>query len=317
MTSVISTNPHTPLISALTTFYTLLTDLCYVSPSDLVLPSITTRRHPPNTINRAAALRHGFSNAAVDLAYQIPYITSDSYEFDGSTVCLCYIIPPGKEIVPTHGIVPDDGIEEDEVGEEPWDFARDPTYQERNDIFTGHNALMLTRGLLYGKELVYDLDKRTITAWNHIDTPEPWTNVPAYEMTSWENPLYQWIYSFLTLSFLPFNESLLFPLPPVEERGYNGVNPTERDLISWERAMNVRVKEREFEDVYVSCGWNGDAANKLGSDMTNNGQSSSRVWERLEEARKEVVKHFRGDEFEKMSKEWKENVYDKIPFNYA
>jgi hypothetical protein len=67
------TSPHTPLISALTTFYTLLVDLRYIPASTLIRPSPQTQRHPRNSINRAAVAQNGFSDAAVELAYQIPY----------------------------------------------------------------------------------------------------------------------------------------------------------------------------------------------------------------------------------------------------
>ena len=50
--------------------------------------------------------------------------------------------------------------ERDEDLAHEWEYARDPTFQERDDMWTGSNILVLTRGHVYGTELLYDVDKR-------------------------------------------------------------------------------------------------------------------------------------------------------------
>lgn len=149
-------SPHAPLISALTTFYSLLIDLRYLPASSLVLPPSQTRRYPHNSINREAATRNGFSDAAIELAYQIRYVTDTDYHLNYETRPLCYLARmPGT----TSEWEKETELEEGE-GEDPWEYARDPTYQERDDLWTGSNALVLTQGAVYGKELIYDLDAR-------------------------------------------------------------------------------------------------------------------------------------------------------------
>ncbi|KAF7136771.1 hypothetical protein CNMCM5793_006240 [Aspergillus hiratsukae] len=91
-------DPHKPLISALTTFYTLLVNLCYVHPSWLIVPSAETGRHPPNLINEVAARQNGFSDPIIDLAYRIPYITDDDVHLHSETVPLCYLTRVKGEI---------------------------------------------------------------------------------------------------------------------------------------------------------------------------------------------------------------------------
>lgn len=154
---IASSYPHQPLISALTTFYTLLLDLRYIPASVLRLPSTETGFHPPRSINHRAAFRHGFSIEAVNLAYQLPYLINDDYKIYGETTSLYYLIKSGEQI-------PEDNDEynpqEQEAGEDSWEFAKDPTFQDRDDLFTNCNALVLTRGNVYGTELIYDLDKR-------------------------------------------------------------------------------------------------------------------------------------------------------------
>lgn len=78
---------YDPLISSRTTLYTLLVNLRYI-PSALI---VLSPRHPPNSISRVAATQNGFSKAAVDLAYQIPYIEDDSYRMNYETRPLCYL----------------------------------------------------------------------------------------------------------------------------------------------------------------------------------------------------------------------------------
>ncbi|KAF7128361.1 hypothetical protein CNMCM5793_003091 [Aspergillus hiratsukae] len=150
-------DPHIPLISALTTFYTLLVDLRYVHPSWLIVPSAETGRHPPNSINEVAARQNGFNDSIIDLAYRIPYITDDDVHLHSETVPLRYLTRVKGEIQP---LETDEERDEDLAHE--WEYARDPTFQERDDMWTGSNILVLTRGHVYGTELLYDVDKQTI-----------------------------------------------------------------------------------------------------------------------------------------------------------
>ncbi|KAF7128707.1 hypothetical protein CNMCM5793_003558 [Aspergillus hiratsukae] len=111
---------HQPLISALTTFYTLLVDLCYVHPSWLIVPSAETGRHPPNSINEVAARRNGFNDSTINLAYRIPYVTDEDVHLHAETRLLCYLTRVKGEI---QALETDEERDEDLADE--WEFARD------------------------------------------------------------------------------------------------------------------------------------------------------------------------------------------------
>lgn len=71
-------------------------------------------------------------------------MTNEDIKINYETTALSYLMRPGDE----------------RLDEDIWDFARDPTFQDRHDLWTGNDVLVLTRGNLYGMELIYDLDKR-------------------------------------------------------------------------------------------------------------------------------------------------------------
>ncbi|KAL6237123.1 hypothetical protein BDW75DRAFT_204737 [Aspergillus navahoensis] len=291
------TSPHAPLISSLTTLYTLLVDLHYIPSSALIIPSPC---HPRNSINRIAATQNGFSEAAVDLAYQIPYITDDSYRLNYETRPLCYLarLPEAGE---AQGQEKNDRELQDGEGEDEWEFARDPTFQERDDLWTGCDVLVLTRGDLYGRELIYDLEKKTITEWQHFDPPE-WPQLPALPMASPQNPLYAWIRNLLTLQNVPLDDDILIPHKP-EEYGYPGENAGEEELAQFRARFENGERERNgLRDVYVECGWKTDTIEDL------DGQLGLAIWEALEQARQRAGRDFRGGEFERRREEWKSRL---------
>ncbi|PWY83447.1 hypothetical protein BO70DRAFT_395889 [Aspergillus heteromorphus CBS 117.55] len=156
--TTVTTNPdiHKPLITALATFYTLLVDLRYIPPAWLIQPSPETGRHPTNLINAAAAARrNGFGPSAIDLAYQIPYIVDEDVKLNPDTQPLCYLTRLGGAVQPLSNSEQRDADLADE-----WEYARDPTFQGRDDTWAGSNVLVLTRGQVYGVVLVYDIDER-------------------------------------------------------------------------------------------------------------------------------------------------------------
>ncbi|KAL3472713.1 hypothetical protein BJX99DRAFT_262031 [Aspergillus californicus] len=279
------TSPHAPLVSSLTTLYTLLVDLHYVPSSALIIPS---PRHPRNCINRIAATQNGFSEAAVDLAYQIPYITDDSYRLNYETRPLCYLAR-----------LPEAGDRElqDGEGEDAWEFARDPTFQERDDLWTGCDILVLTRGDLYGRELIYNLEKKTITEWQHFEPPG-WPQLPALPMASPQNPLYAWIGKLLALQNVPLDNDILIPHKPAEY-GYPGENAGEEELAQL-RFENGERERNGLRDVYIECGWKTDTVEDLDGQLP--------IWEALEEARQRAGRDFRGGEFEQRREEWKSRL---------
>ena len=83
--------PHRSVISALTTFYSLLVDPRCFPASAVSHPSASNGRHPAGSINRRSAMRNGFSDAAVELAYQIPYVIQEDYKLTYETTSLCYL----------------------------------------------------------------------------------------------------------------------------------------------------------------------------------------------------------------------------------
>ena len=131
------TSSHAPLISALTTFYTLLADLHHYAPSAITLPPPQTGHYPAERIDTTAARENGFGPDATDLIAQLPFLTGADYLIAYDTQALSYL---------------------DDDGDDAFDFARDPTYQERTDLMEEH-LVVLTRGLMYGTELIYDTRK--------------------------------------------------------------------------------------------------------------------------------------------------------------
>ncbi|OKL56819.1 hypothetical protein UA08_07964 [Talaromyces atroroseus] len=269
------TSLHNPLISALTTFYTLLVDLRYIPASTLILPSPQTQRHPRNSINHHAAAQNGFSKAAVQLACRLPYVTDEDYRLNYDTRSLCYLARVPNASGGNHD--DDEAEAEAEVegeGEDAWEFARDPTFQDRSDLWT-----------------------ETITEWKHFEDPEAWQTLSAIPMTSPQNPLYVWIRAFLTLQNIPFDDDILIPRKP-EELGYPGNRADEEEMRARKKRVEDAERERGLKDVYVRCGWKIDTVMSV----------SVPVWEALEEARQRAGEGFRGEGFEQCKEEWKEGL---------
>ena len=128
------TSPHAPLITALTTFYTLLADLHHYPPSAITLPPLPTGRYSGDRIDTDAARDNGFGPEAIDLLSQLPFLTDSDCQIAYDTQALNYL---------------------DDDAADAFDFARDPAYQERTDLMAEY-VVVLTRGLMYGTELIYD-----------------------------------------------------------------------------------------------------------------------------------------------------------------
>ena len=128
---------HQPLISSFTTLYTLLADLQYYPPTNIIFPIPSTGRHSADRINITAAHENGFGPEAIDLLYQLPYLSDTDKHLAYDTEPLNYL---------------------DEGSEEAFSFARDPTYQDLlpNYVFPEH-VVVLTRGIGAGVEVFYDV----------------------------------------------------------------------------------------------------------------------------------------------------------------
>ncbi|CAK7217384.1 hypothetical protein SBRCBS47491_003145 [Sporothrix bragantina] len=320
---MVSPHAHLPLISALTTFYRLLVDLRHVPEAKLLEPSWAHsgqaedaqvwKRHPPHSINAAAAHLHGFSDAAVDLAYHIPYITEDYTYIYMETEAISYLRSSvakaleeekeGKLADWDHYVEVKDPLGE---GMDGWDYARDPTYQERTDLWAGRDVLLLTIGHIYGTELVYDLTRQTITSWYHFRVEhDDFDAVPAYPMTSPDNPLYVWIRDLLTLRNLAF-ESRIFqphewPANPDLAHEWHKFPAVQR--WEWEEMVKDYDAERDFANVYIEYGWDPQAL-----DVAEREYRDKPIWERMEQSRKQTSRNFRGNEFEAYRETWLEEM---------
>ena len=107
------TSSYQALISALTTFYTLLADLHHYAHSAITIPPSQTGHYPAERIDIAAARDNGFGPDAIDLIAQLPLLTGADYRTAYDTQTLSYL---------------------DDDGDDAFDFARDPTYQERTHL---------------------------------------------------------------------------------------------------------------------------------------------------------------------------------------
>ncbi|CAK7221064.1 hypothetical protein SEUCBS140593_004445 [Sporothrix eucalyptigena] len=323
---MVSPHAHLPLISALTTFYRLLVDLRHVPEAKLLEPSWPDeredgwKRHPPHSINAAAARLHGFSDAAIDLAYRVPYVTEDYTYVFMETEAISYLRSSVATALESRESSHDEDEkmdldnlteEEDPFGEgmDGWDYARDPTYQERTDLWDGRDVLLLTIGHVYGTELVYDLERQTITEWYHFRVEhDDFDAVPAYPMTSPDNPLYVWIRKLLTLRNVALESHILpppdWPANPDLAHEWHLFPAVQR----WEWIEMVRDYDakRDVASVYVEYGWDSgalDIEEQQGGDVP--------IWERLEKARERATQSFRGKEFETYRETWLEEMHER------
>lgn len=67
-------SPHAELIETLNEFYTLLDDLSVLEPGVLRRPDVTTGRHAAGEINTYAARAAGYSEDAIEVICQLPYL---------------------------------------------------------------------------------------------------------------------------------------------------------------------------------------------------------------------------------------------------
>ncbi|KAF7114203.1 hypothetical protein CNMCM5793_007781 [Aspergillus hiratsukae] len=172
---------------------------------------------------------------------------------------------------------PETDEERDEDLPDEWEYARDPTFQERDDMWTGSNILVLTRGLVYGTELLYDVDNQTIRAWQHFYDGD-WRDNPAYPMTALENRLYVWTRAFLSLKNLPLDKNIMFEQDLEEFKPMHDADEGYRKIL--QDSLKVYQKEKTLRDVYLQCGWKPDSA---AADPPQEGEW---IWESMEEARK-------------------------------
>lgn len=128
-----------------------------------------------------------------------------------------------------------------------------------------------------------------------------WQDVPAYPMTSLENPLYVWIRDLLSLQNIPF-ESGFVPPPSTRENEPPPPGADPLHVRAWRDRTTHFKRQRETKDLYISHGW------KAGSFAE--AQKSLSVWERLEQARERAAENFDTDTFKKVKREWEKLLYD-------
>lgn len=274
---------HTPLISALSTFYNLIADQGSISRSAIIMPP-TNAPYPEERINVAAAEESGFGDEALTVLYRIPYLdeSADDVVLNYETTTLRY-------------------VDDDEFGT-AFDFARDPTYQERTDLMPPY-VVVLTQGRTGGVELIYNTRTRRITGWDHFEDEEEWPELPSYSMDDVENPLYQWIINFMTLlEFHLAPTQLVRPDPtgawPDPDHPPDP-NLRGEDRLEWGRLARSTRHEWTLKDVFVAAGWDVDNAVRIIEDRT-----AGSVWERLERARLVAANAFDKGEFERRKVQW-------------
>lgn len=257
-------DPHAALVHSLTTLYALLTDLQYLPSSHIRPPP-----HPPTDFDTTAAAEAGFMNVeALALLGRIPYIVGEGTTFPlaPETEPLCYT----------------NTQEDSSASEEAFDFARDPTQQDETDLMPD-GVINLTRAKNGGTSLIYDVEKKTITAWNHFnDEVERWQENRAYGMQEEGNPLYIWIRNWLSLVWVPqvingWPNVISMEGPPVTDE------PDE--------------ETRALKQLHVDSGWDTSTINEGGSGG---------IPARLERARPRAKRGLRVDELQRRREEWQE-----------
>ena len=119
-------------------------------------------------------------------------------------------------------------------------------------------------------------------------------------MNSLDNPLYQWIISFLTLRDLPLDDDILIPRSP-NELGYPGPNASPEETAAWQARVNDYQAKRTIRDVYIKSGWDPNL------DVEEL-EREEKLWEALEHARQKAKAGFRGEEFERRKEVWQQSL---------
>lgn len=272
---------HAPLVSALKTFYNLLADLGSIERSDIISPP-DSGSYPLERFDVAAASEAGFGDEALQVLRVIPYLAESASDclLDYETVSLNYL---------------------DGNSDFAFDFARDPTYQERMDLMPEY-VVVLTRGRTGGTELVYNARTSQITAWNHFNDEEEWTAQPSFTMDDVQNPLYQWIIDFLQLRRFPLDGMSLVQVRSEDEYmdAFNFPHPnmraSERKL--WETQLHGYRYEATLAKVFIAAGWNVDVVTNLLNE------ASIPMWDRLEKARVAANAGFCLEDFNGRKEEW-------------
>lgn len=133
---------HQPLIAALASFYATLSDLSYISPSDVIFPSPQTGMHSFEDIDAERARHAGFSDEVIELIYRLPYLSEDASDIQ--------LAPNTTRITYLRQSEDDEGM---------YDDAREVLSQGRQDM--PHQLLILTWGQVYGTYVIYDVQTGT------------------------------------------------------------------------------------------------------------------------------------------------------------
>lgn len=134
-----SSSPHSELIESLDEFYTLLFELGAMTRDYLRRPDPATGRHPGDALNADAARAAGYSEDAVCLLYQLPYIGTSFSEYQ---IDILY------DSVPVDYLAVKDEVQFEDLRE------------MYDDEMLPSSTVRLTRTCVYGTNLVYDVDAR-------------------------------------------------------------------------------------------------------------------------------------------------------------
>ena len=273
-----TSQPHAPLISLLTTFYTLLSDLRYHKAEQIAHPP-----HPSDSINLEEAAEYNFTDPdALALLYQLPYLViSGERELWFNTPNQCYL---GKHA--------------------NWETARDPTYGGE-DLIPRH-MVNLTSPYNSGVNILYDVRACTITAWNHFeDGPFEDNNEPEHDfarslrarvprgMGDPENQLVQWVLRLLKLDHAP----------RITRNNWNVIDTT-------------RFEDgKALKKVYKEAGWDPSAAEGLEAaawvaQALGEDPDGTILVAKLEEARIKAKRNFDVEMYARLHKEWEREYED-------
>ncbi|KAH9825668.1 hypothetical protein Tdes44962_MAKER00598, partial [Teratosphaeria destructans] len=219
--------PHGEIISALTELYTLLDTLGAIEPDLVRLPP-----HSPDALNRTAALAAGYTPEAVDLMSQIPYLLDRDVELMPSTVPINHISP--------------------DADRGHFDDAREMFEEE----VMRPTAVRLTRSMVYGTELIYDVSTGLLHPWATFEGPvdaKNYDHVPGVRPRAFLDPLIK-MYRELTYLGNSIPRRMSFEAPPNTD-GKPPVDWPEADKQKWHRMWEEWQAVRKLEDLYLECGW--------------------------------------------------------------
>lgn len=250
---------HAELIQKLGEFYTLLAQLGSVDPPSLVrIPTPDA----PAPIHRAAALAAGYTDEAVGLLGQLPYVSKDPNDWHPQ------MMPSTEPIDFTKCEKEDDFRFWREYGDGVDDRAED---EDGNEELIPGSVVKLTEIHLYGTFLLYDTETRLLRAWEPLKNPVDPVEIIGYAHVPAQRPsevLDPWVDGYRSFRYMHTPGEVHW------DRASDGhlarTEPPEHyqpgAKAHWWAKRAVEQARMGLKDLYLECGWDVTSRTQDGFD---------------------------------------------------